>query len=49
MSDQLKQGDVQKAGDLGWGLGAMKLGNADGVKAPTAVDREKGNICYTQG
>jgi hypothetical protein len=36
------------AGDLGWVPGAEKSGNADGVKASTAVDREEANICYTQ-
>jgi len=27
---------------------AMKSGNADGVKASTARNRERANICYTQ-
>jgi hypothetical protein len=41
MSDQFSQGDRQKAGDLGWGPGAEKSGNADGAKDPTAVNRRK--------
>lgn len=42
MSDQLLQGDRQRAEDLGWGPGAEKSGNADGAKDPTAVNRRKG-------
>ncbi len=36
-------------GDVRWWPGTEKLGNANGVKATTAIDRVKANICYTQG
>ena len=41
MSGQPYQGDGQMADVPGWGPGAEKSGNADGVKVPTTVNRGK--------
>ena len=48
MTEQPYQGDRQMAGVSGWGPGAEKSGNADGVKVPTADGSERANIFYTQ-
>lgn len=45
------KGDRRTTEGHSFGMGAgiaRKPGNAGGVKAPTAVDRERRNICYTQ-
>ncbi len=47
--DDLKWEPRKWRGGVGMGAGlAKKLGNAGGVKAPTAVDRGWTNICHIQ-
>ncbi len=42
-------GSLTEGNWLGMRAGiAKKSGNADGVKAFTAIDRERANICYTR-
>jgi len=48
MVDQLNKETTKWQATMGWWPGAKKSGNADGVKAATAINRAEANTRYTQ-